>query len=66
MKELNYGKGYEYAHNTEEKLTRMQCMPDSLKDRVYYEPTEQGEERKVKERLQKIKEWKNGDQNDVE
>ena len=45
MKELNYGKGYEYAHNTEEKLTRMQCMPDSLKGRIYYEPTEQGEER---------------------
>lgn len=66
MKELNYGKGYEYAHNTEEKLTRMQCMPDSLKGRSYYEPTEQGEERKVKERLQKIKEWKNGDRNDVE
>ena len=41
MKELNYGKGYEYAHNTEEKLTRMQCMPDSLKGRIYYEPTEQ-------------------------
>ena len=66
MKELNCGKGYEYAHNTEEKLTRMQCMPDSLKGRIYYEPTEQGEERKVKERLQKIKEWKNGDRNDVE
>ena len=44
----------------------MQCMPDSLKGRIYYEPTEQGEERKVKERLQKIKEWKNGDRNDVE
>nr|WP_294467301.1 replication-associated recombination protein A [uncultured Sellimonas sp.] len=60
MKELNYGKGYEYAHNTKEKLTRMQCMPDSLKDRVYYDPTDQGEEQKVKERLQKIKEWKRG------
>ena len=36
MKEQGYGKGYEYAHDTEEKLTHMQCMPDSLKDRTYY------------------------------
>ena len=36
----------------------MQCMPDSLKDRVYYQPTVQGEEKKVKERLEKIKAWK--------
>ena len=58
MKELDYGKGYEYAHNTQEKLTHMQCMPDSLKDRVYYQPTAQGEEKKVKERLEEIKTWK--------
>lgn len=62
MKELEYGKGYEYAHNTEEKLTRMQCMPDSLKDRIYYKPTEQGEEKQVGERLDKIKKWKRGSQ----
>ncbi len=59
MKELEYGKGYEYAHDTEEKLTYMQCMPDSLKDREYYHPTRQGEEEEIKERLKKIKEWKN-------
>ena len=58
MRELDYGKGYEYAHNTEEKLSHMQCMPDSLKDRVYYQPTTQGEEEKVKERLEEIKTWK--------
>ena len=46
MKELGYGKGYEYAHDTEEKLTHMQCMPDSLKDRTYYHPTEQGDEKR--------------------
>lgn len=63
MKDLEYGKGYEYAHNTEEKLTRMQCMPDSLKDRIYYKPTEQGEEKQVGERLDKIKKWKRGSQN---
>lgn len=58
MGELHYGEGYEYAHNSQEKLTRMQCMPDSLKDRVYYEPTREGEEAAVAERLRKIKEWK--------
>ncbi|MBQ3834698.1 MAG: replication-associated recombination protein A [Elusimicrobia bacterium] len=58
MKELNYGKGYQYAHDTEEKLTNMQCLPDNLKDREYYQPTEQGLEAKYKERLKQIKEWK--------
>ena len=58
MKELNYGKGYQYAHDTKDKLTNMQCLPDSLKDRTYYHPTEQGLETKYKERLKQIKEWK--------
>ena len=58
MKELNYGKGYQYAHDTKEKLTNMQCLPDSLKDRVYYNPTTQGNEIKFKERLEAIKKWK--------
>lgn len=58
MKELEYGKGYEYAHDTEEKLTHMQCMPESLKDREYYHPAGQGEEKEIKERLERIKEWK--------
>ncbi|MCH5268343.1 MAG: replication-associated recombination protein A [Lachnospiraceae bacterium] len=58
MKEMDYGKGYIYAHDTEEKLTRMQCLPDALKDRQYYQPTEQGKERQVKERLKEIREWK--------
>lgn len=55
MKELGYGKGYQYAHDTEEKLTLMQCMPDSLKDRTYYHPTEQGEEKETARRLREIK-----------
>lgn len=58
MKELEYGKGYEYAHDTEEKLTHMECMPKSLKDRTYYRPTDQGEEKQAKERLEKIQDWK--------
>ena len=55
MKELGYGKGYEYAHDTEKKLTHMQCMPDGLKDRTYYHPTEEGEEKKTAQRLREIK-----------
>ena len=58
MKDLNYGKGYQYAHDKKDKLTKMQCLPDSLKDRVYYQPTEQGFEAKYKERLKQIKNWK--------
>ena len=58
MKELNYGAGYQYAHDYKEKMTSMQCLPDSLKDREYYIPTEQGLEVKYKDKLQKIKEWK--------
>ena len=58
MKELNYGKGYQYAHDTEEKLTNMQCLPDSLLGKCYYRPTEEGFEAKYKERLRQIKEWK--------
>ncbi len=58
MKNLNYGKGYQYAHDTEDKLTNMQCLPDSLLGRTYYQPTEEGFEARYKERLHQIKEWK--------
>lgn len=58
MKELNYGKGYVYAHDTKEKLSSMQCLPDSLKDKTYYIPTEEGVEGKFKARLEAVKEWK--------
>lgn len=58
MLELNYGKGYQYAHNTEEKLTNMQCLPDSLLGTEYYKPTTQGLEARVKARLDEIKRWK--------
>ena len=57
MKELSYGKGYQYAHDSEDKLTNMQCLPDSLKDKTYYHPTRQGSEVKVMERMRQIKEW---------
>lgn len=58
MKELDYGKGYQYAHDYEEKLTAMQCLPDSLKDKKYYVPTNQGSEARHGERLRQILEWK--------
>ena len=58
MKELDYGKGYIYAHDTEEKLSDMQCLPDALAGRRYYQPTEQGEEKKVRQRLEQILAWK--------
>lgn len=58
MKELDYGNGYQYAHDTEDKLTNMQCLPDSLFGREYYLPTEQGLEGKFKMRLAQIKAWK--------
>ena len=58
MRELDYGKGYKYAHDYEEKITAMECLPESLSGKSYYHPTDQGNESKYKERLQKIKEWK--------
>ncbi len=58
MKELDYGKGYQYAHDTEEKLTNMQCLPDSLRGQEYYHPTDQGMEGKFKTRLEQIKSFK--------
>ncbi len=61
MEELNYGAGYQYAHDTEEKLTRMECLPESMRGCRYYEPTEQGDEAVVKERLEQIQKWKQTD-----
>ena len=58
MKELDYGKGYQYAHDYQEKMTAMQCLPESLKDREYYRPGDQGLEPRFAERLRSIKEWK--------
>ena len=60
MQELRYGEGYQYAHDTKEKMARMQCLPDSLLDREYYRPTEEGVEGRFKARLDAIKKWKSG------
>lgn len=58
MKELDYGKGYQYAHHAEERLTNMHCLPDALLGRTYYTPTEQGLEARCRQRLESIKAWK--------
>ena len=58
MKELGYGEGYVYAHDTEDKISIMQCLPDSLAGRRYYEPTTQGQESRVKERMEQIEKWR--------
>lgn len=55
MKGLGYGKNYQYAHDTAQKVADMQCLPDSLRDRVYYRPTNEGVEKRIRERLQEIK-----------
>ena len=60
MKDLHYGDGYVYAHDTKEKIARMQCLPDSLEGREYYRPTDQGAEEPVKGRLEEIRKWKRG------
>lgn len=54
MKELNYGKGYQYAHDYSNKITDMQCLPDNIKTHRYYSPTNQGTEAKVIKRLEQI------------
>ncbi len=59
MKNLGYGKGYQYAHDVEEKVADMQCLPDSLRNRTYYHPTNEGVEKRIRERLEEIKRLKN-------
>ena len=58
MKELDYGRGYQYAHDAPDRLTDMQCLPDSLRGREYYRPTEQGYEARCKARLEQIRAWR--------
>lgn len=54
MKELGYHKGYKYAHSFDEHFVDMQYLPDELKDKIYYNPTEIGEEEKIKRYLEKM------------
>ena len=58
MKGLGYGKNYQYAHDTEAKVADMRCLPDSLRDRAYYRPTNEGVEKRIRERLEEIRRLK--------
>ena len=58
MKNIGYGKGYQYAHDSEEKVTDMQCLPDNLAGRAYYQPTDQGFEQRLRQRLDEIRKIK--------
>ena len=60
MKELEYGKGYTYAHDTDEKIARMSCLPDSLAGRRYYTPSGLGREASMKARLKAVRDWREG------
>jgi putative ATPase len=58
MKNIGYGEGYKYAHNFEEKVTDMSCLPDNLAGRAYYQPTDQGFEARLRARLDDIRKIK--------
>jgi len=55
MKQWGYGEGYEHAHKLEEAITGMECLPEALRDRHYYQPTERGMEKRIAERLEEIR-----------
>ena len=58
MRELDYGKGYKYAHDFDGHITEMECLPENLRGREYYHPSEMGSESHYKKRLESIKSWK--------
>jgi len=60
MKSLDYGKGYSYAHDTDEKIARMTCLPEKLQGRRYYEPCGLGKEALMKARLAAVRDWREG------
>jgi putative ATPase len=55
MKGLGYGQGYQYAHDVDDKVTDMQCLPDNLRNRTYYHPTSEGVEKRIRDRMEEIK-----------
>jgi len=54
MKSLDYGKGYEYAHDVEGRVADMECLPPSLAARRYYRPTQEGREKLLSQRMEEI------------
>jgi putative ATPase len=63
MKELDYGKGYQYAHDEEGRVADMDCLPDSLKGRSYYQPTQEGREKLLAQRMEEIRRIRAGKRN---
>jgi putative ATPase len=55
MKELDYAKGYKYAHDEENKVADMDCLPPSLLGRRYFEPTQEGREKQLAQRLEELR-----------
>jgi putative ATPase len=55
MREIGYGRGYQYAHDYDDKLTDMPCLPENLAGRSYYRPTDQGFEQRLRQRLEEIR-----------
>ncbi len=55
MREIGYGRGYQYAHDHEDKIADMLCLPENLRDRTYYRPTAEGFEQRLRERLEEIR-----------
>jgi putative ATPase len=60
MKNLGYGQGYQYAHDLKNKVGDMQCLPDNLKDRRYYHPTNEGIEKRIRQRMEEIRSQHSG------
>ncbi len=60
MRNIGYGQGYQYAHEVEHKVANMQCLPDNLRERQYYFPTNEGVERRIRERLEEIQRLRKG------
>ncbi len=58
MKKLGYGEGYQYAHDEPEGVSVMECLPDRLRGRRYYEPTARGLEARYRERIETIRAWR--------
>jgi len=66
MRNIGYGQGYQYAHEAEHKVANMQCLPDNLRERQYYFPTNEGVERRIRERLEEIQRLRKGVKSEAE
>ena len=60
MKSLDYGKDYKYAHDEEGKVARMECLPEGIRDRKYYHPTQEGREKLLAQRMEEVRRLRQG------